>query len=223
MSAKHIAALAACVEGMRGRIDVARAITLAGVERQITPRAVLEASFEEGWTRQADASFFPREGSAKASFDNKIWVLGGTFREPSAGNRRVWTNAAWRSSDGETWSNVTGTYGANQDAAACVHSGRLYYSGGRRYSGGFDSSVWRSVYYTTDGATWTRVADIPVEPGGEGRYAHGMLSFGGLLWLLPGSDDRTQHRADKIYSSADGGTTWIEGVEFAASGGTFRT
>lgn len=129
--------------------------------------------------------------------------------------------AAMSTTDGTNWMNlVTG----EEDAGTlprgrmypnlCVHNGKICMNGGNMFGFGMFQAMSESNLWTTvDGKTWEQV-----QPEGEARpyrYAGTFFSFGGKLWTLGGVQSffsASQAKKD-IWSSADGGVTWVQEVE----------
>jgi hypothetical protein len=91
------------------------------------------------------------------------------------------------SDDGVNWSNLPSNLPNRQGCAAAVHAGAMWVTGGGR-----TNDVWTS----TDGTHWTQTPPPPWSP----REHHGLVSFGGKLWLLGGSP----YVGSEVWSSPDG-------------------
>ncbi|MDP1853638.1 MAG: kelch repeat-containing protein [Candidatus Omnitrophota bacterium] len=137
------------------------------------------------------------------NFDNGIFILGGdmgwgnllndVWYTPEvsdadlADGKQAWyaktSNAGWTARDGHT---------------ALVYDGRIWVFGGRDTSG-YRNDVW----YSSDGATWTRVADA----AWSARYHHAAVVFDNKIWVLGGKGS-SGYLNDVWYSSD--GVSWTQ-------------
>lgn len=133
--------------------------------------------------------------------------------------------AAMSTTDGTNWTNlVTGE--EDEDALPsgrafpniCVHNGKICLNGGLKYSGMMTTTAEENLWTTTDGKTWEQV--MPGEGTKPYRYMSTFFSFAGKLWILGGVQNfvSAQQMKNDIWSSTDGGATWVLEVEDVTSG-----
>ena len=144
-----------------------------------------------------------------------IYVVGG--EEGGSGNR---LGDVWRSTDGASWTETLAdgaAFDRRDDHGLLVHGGYLWVVGGGL---GFDSvgnaigrlnDVWRSA----DGENWRRMlASAPFVR----RSSHGMVSFGGSMWVVGGYDE-DEDILDDAWRSANG-VDWTRASAGAFDGHT---
>ena len=141
------------------------------------------------WTTvRADGAangFTARDRHAMASYDGKLWVVGGAA-------------SVWSSTDGAIWTQTTATPGwdASRVGPACtVYDGKLWMSCGNETSG--DK---KDVWHTTDGITWTQ-ATSSIHADFTPRYNVTFFSRGGRLYVGHGTGPKD------LWTSTDG-VTW---------------
>lgn len=193
----------------------------------------------ENWTKVAtNPKVIGAYGTKLVVLNNTMFAFGGYrygLDEDGVENSNVsWSGAAepiktaWRAmstTDGTNWTNlVTGEEEAvtipsgRMFANICVHEGKICMNRGNMFSFGMFQNVSEAnLWTTTDGKVWEKVVaegDAPYRNGGA------LFSFGGKLWTLGGFQnwiDAGQMKAD-IWSSADGGMTWVQEVADVAAG-----
>jgi len=126
------------------------------------------------------ASFYP------ALYDGRLWIVGGY--------NTVTRDDVWASDDGgASWvamgSFPTLTHGGH----LLAHGGRLWHLGGWSEEEGIQ---FDEVWWTTDGASWTEVADVM--PGS--CYYMSALGYRGSIVVAGGSESPC---ADGVYTSVD--------------------
>ena len=130
------------------------------------------------WTQATDAAPTPSSGGhASAVFDNKIWIVGGSYANPDD------ANDVWYSFDGVNWLNATdiGPWGGRIRHTCVSFEGKLWILGGDDYyeTAPYNGHVWNSV----DGETWIQVE--AVAPWGR-RIEHASVVFDNKIWILGG-------------------------------------
>ena len=134
-------------------------------------------------------SAMPRRGSAVATFDGRIYNLGGLDADASV--------FRYQSGQWHTDVNIPAPRGS---LAAAEFGGRLYVFGGR------DTQAMltvRSELWAFDGTTWDATpTDLPAE---QGRMEHGMAALNGVLYVFGGLNAASQ-ALDTVW--AFDGTTW---------------
>jgi hypothetical protein len=114
------------------------------------------------WTDVLSAApWGPRYGHGAVAHDGFLWILGGTD-EPNLLNGTSLFNDVWKSSDGETWTQVTAAapWAPRRLCTAVSYDGALWVIGGTDAEGQPMDDAWRS----SDGANWVEV-DEGVGPG----------------------------------------------------------
>ena len=147
-------------------------------------------------------AFGGRTRVAAASFNGRLWVIGGYYTD--------YLREVWSSADGVTWAreaDLPAGMAARSDAASVVSAdgGTLYLIGGETPDGRA-GDVWA----TTDGVNWVQ-RNAAAAFGPRNRSA--ALWFNNRLWVLGGSQDLGGGAAadqDDAWYSADGGVTWTE-------------
>ncbi|HOY67939.1 MAG TPA: Ig-like domain-containing protein [Candidatus Ozemobacteraceae bacterium] len=157
----------------------------------------------------ATERFGVRRGHATISFNNRLWVIGGS-------DGFTFFNDVWSSADGVTWQQElahTETPGASQfggrtNHACAVFNNRIWLTGGYIDTGtGLD--VTDDVWSSADGVIW-RLESASAEYWARGD--HQMLVFDGKLWILAGQTYDTDGRETLLgdtWASSDG-ITWTE-------------
>ncbi len=145
-------------------------------------------------------------------FRDTMWLMGGWYggRKPFASA----SNEVWSSTDGATWRQVTdhAAWSPRLGAGGAVFDGKMWILGGaERYYDG-KKHLLNDVWCSADGKTWRRVTDrAPWSP----RAYHGVLAFGGKLWVFGGGNYRPDHLAyNDVWCSTDG-ARWERVTEHA--------
>lgn len=133
------------------------------------------------WTRVVlNAPWMPRAFHAAATYDDKLWVMGGGHW----GVNPVFYRDVWCSADGVNWErrSSNAAWRARIWAAAASYNGLLWMMGG--FTGQVRGGT-NDIWYSTDGRNWYPYLSSPVWPA---RLAHSVLAFNGQLWVLAGSN-----------------------------------
>jgi hypothetical protein len=137
------------------------------------------------WTQATAAA----DWSARAYFggtvyDNKMWVMGGW----TASNTQK--NDVWYSTDGATWTQATAAaaWSARHAPSVLTYNNKMWVIGGASESGcgsksGCVQTYNNSVYYSTDGATWTQAT---AAANWTARANHTSVVYNNKMWVLGG-------------------------------------
>lgn len=136
-------------------------------------------------------------------FNDAMWVMGGWYNGRLPGHGA--SNQVWSSTDGVTWTQVTGTadWSPRIAAAAVVFRGRMWILGGtENYYFGDDRSLRNDVWSSADGKTWKLETDsAPWSP----RAYHAAVVHGGKIWVMGGGNYVPKyHGLNDVWSSANG-------------------
>ena len=173
-------------------------------------------------------------GSKLVVLNNTLFVFGGVrcgtdedgVEHGMAFNGAYYNSMEWAAmstTDGINWTNLVtgeeelGTYPTMAKAfpSVCVHDGKIYLT--RGVSGGMMPSTGDLAIWTTvDGKTWERIMSEGTTP----FYFGTLFSFNGKLWTLGGCQSfiTASQLKNDIWSSTDGGATWVQEVEDATAG-----
>lgn len=153
--------------------------------------------------------FSPRRGHATVSFNNRLWVIGGT-------DGSTFYNDVWSSGDGASWTlelvptgaSSTTQFGGRTNHACAVFNGRIWLTGGYIDTGtGID--VADDVWSSADGITW-RLESASAEYWARGD--HNMFVFDNKLWMVAGLTydiDGLETLLNDVWTSSDG-VHWTE-------------
>ena len=159
------------------------------------------------WTQAtAAAAFSPRAFHTSVVFNNKMWVIGGSYDDPET-SEFTNINDVWSSSDGVNWTQATATaaFSARSYHTSVVLGGKMWVIGG--YGNESDlNDVWSSP----DGATWTRAtAAAAFFP----RNGHASVVLGNKMWVIGGYGNESD--LNDVWSSSNG-VTWTQATAAAA-------
>jgi hypothetical protein len=146
--------------------------SIAGIDSTGTPIAdIWESTDGIHWNKLADNLVFgARERFEAVYFKNKFWVIGGTLN-------RYKKNDVWSSSDGITWNieRNPAEFPVRSDFAMATDGNTIILGGG---SPNYQQNFWLS----TDGITWTEIADSPF----SGRILFEIINFKGNYHFVGG-------------------------------------
>ncbi len=165
-----------------------------------TPTPVISGT---NWIQAtAEAAFPAREYFTMLSYNDKLWVIGGTDGADTT------YSDVWYSADGVTWTEATDSaaFGARSSHSSAVFDGRMWVIGGMDG----DYEIRNDVWYSTDGVTWTQATASAEFPA---RYGHSSVSDGYRLWVIAGGGD--VYAMNDVWYSTDG-VTWTEATDAAA-------
>jgi PKD repeat protein len=153
------------------------------------------------WTEAlASAPFSPRGGHTLLSYHGKLWVIGGLSRHHDGIFNEVGDhlNDVWCSADGLTWTRVTDSaaFPPRSGHASVVFKDRMWVMGGRGNSSipSFGNML-NDVWYSTDGATWTRVDGPRIFGPTDDLTA---VVFHDEMWVVDGRSTNIWHSGDGI-------------------------
>ena len=177
--------------------------TTISLEAGSTPPNFFEGvSTDDGSENGLIAPWSARRRHQAVSFNGALWLLGG--------NDNSKKNDVWKSTDGETWTQVdangSSVVGLNAPWSprwghqAVSFNDALWILGGNG-STAKENDVWTS----TDGTSWTEVTTTGTK--WSARQNHQVVSFNGALWVLGGFDGTNKN---DVWKSSSDGTTWTE-------------
>jgi hypothetical protein len=127
----------------------------------------------------ASAPFAPRTDFGVASFDGKVWVVGGYITTNTI-------NDVWCSEDGAQWQNIAAhaAFSARSNAPLVCYHGRLWLFGGESTNESSGNEVWS----TLDGGQWRFEGKANYS---ERRNA-AVEVFGDRIWVFGGRNNYSQ-------------------------------
>jgi len=154
------------------------------------------------WERVQTTSIWPaRSGHAAVVFDDKIWVMGGNYR-----------NDVWYSSDGIEWIEAVteADWSPRSGLTSVAFDDRMWVIGGENWP------YFNDVWYSEDGTNWTRDGSMPRNE----LLGITSLVFGGQMWIVGGTPSGLAKPSlnvrgdypDFIWHSVDG-AEWVEVTE----------
>ncbi len=165
-----------------------------------------------GWT--------PRLAAGLVSFQDKLWIAGGT-ENYYFGDERSLKNDVWWSSDGKVWKAATeaAEWAPRAYHQLVAHDGKLWVLGGGNYVPEY--SARNDVWCSEDGVHWTQVTSAaPWSP----RLWFSAVSWRGYMWVLGGWSNNPSKNWGDVWYSRDGkdwkqlpcSTIWKERHEHSA-------
>jgi len=152
----------------------------------------------------AAAPWAGREGHTSVVYHDKIWVLGASYGGYEA-ERDV-----WYSTNGTDWTQATNAapWGGRRGFASVVHDDKIWVIGGSRSAYPRGDEYLNDVWYSTDGASWTKTID---QAPWSGRYGHTCVVFQDKIWVMGGSGSGS---TDDVWYSDDG-VNWMQAAKAA--------
>jgi hypothetical protein len=151
------------------------------------------------WTFVSTAPWQGRHAAGWASFDNKLWVVGG---DDNSGN---YQNDVWSSPDGVSWTMLTDSVPWANRATQYVlpFNGKLWLMGGQQvFENSSNVVAYNDVYSSVDGINWELVtANAGWSPRG---LILGHVVFNNLMWVIGGGLYDNPTYLNDVWSSADG-------------------
>lgn len=142
---------------------------------------------ENGTSTKAEISTTNFSGSYQSAlieFNNRLWLIGGTYTEQSVSGENEKTGNIWSSSDGVNWileSTIERLTDQVHSAQLAVHNNKLWVIGSQGDSG-TDNPIWSSI----DGKDWFLETESPqFSP----RKWFELVSFDNKLWVFGGYSD----------------------------------
>ena len=156
-----------------------------------------DVSFSFDIVYGSKGGWLPREGHQAFSYDNKIWILGGSVSGSIVEND-IWTSA----DNGTNWTQVSvnGTHWSKRTYyQAFAYNNKVWVLGGKEGITGTGrlNDIWTSA---DSGITWTEVS--PPETHWAVREEHQAFVYNDKIWVLAGLDDSS------VWNSSDDGVTW---------------
>jgi hypothetical protein len=164
--------------------------------------------------------FGNRSGYTMASFNNKLWVIGGML--PTKDHDQ---NDVWVSEDGKTWSLVTDSadFPPRSMHSSFEFNGKLWVIGGVEYDKRITEGQYYfcrdDAWYSTDGLHWTCATDSA--PFG-GRFYLASVVFNNAMWVIGGCNICNDGPPiyNDVWFSYDG-TVWQKAADSAGVGLSF--
>jgi hypothetical protein len=156
------------------------------------------------WIKEKDhAAFNARADALAAVFNNKMWIIGGTY---DGSSMDAIYKDIWSSADGKNWTLVTAdpAFGDRYSASAVVHDNKLWIIAGTgsSYGGLYRNDIW----YSIDGYNWQEATNSAEF---EARAGHDSVEFDNRLWVIGGifNDYGSDWKADVWYAPFKGTPT----------------
>lgn len=166
-----------------------------------TKSEVWYSSDGASWTAaNLDAPFTARQGHTAITFDNKIWVFGGSGLG--------FTDDVWHSNDGINWTEALSNVPFLKRAGHTMtfFKNKLWIIGGS--GGNFSGGVKKDVWYSSDGLNWEEAT--PAAQFSK-RLNHTTVVFDNKLWVIGGRSQfvfNSDVKNDVWYSSD--GVNWTD-------------
>ncbi|MFA4861050.1 hypothetical protein [Methanoregula sp.] len=160
----------------------------------LTGIAYAETPAYGNWTEITNnADFGPKGYFGSCSFDNQLWVIGGSD------DRGNFTNDVWSSFDGKNWNLITSnaSFSPRVSFGVAEFNNRLWVIGGASKESGMND-IWSS----RDGKNWDLVT---TNANFTPRSDMGVTVFDNRLWVIGGYDSKA---INDVWSSRDG-KDWI--------------
>jgi hypothetical protein len=165
-------------------------------ESTILPYVDSQATASAGWS--------VRSGHQSVIFNNKMWVIGGSYFSQSSYS---YYNDVWYSLDGITWIQATENAGwhARAEHQCIVFNNKMWVIGGL-YSVGLPPYDYvpyelNDVWYSSDGKIWEQ-ATANAEWGG--RHCHQSIVFDNKMWVIGGYDQKGGESKNDVWYSSNG-------------------
>lgn len=171
---------------------------------------VLSSADGVNWTVEvADPPWVERALATVGVYDDKLWMIGGQDLLGLPADQ-VHHNDVWSSVDGVNWVEVAPDEDNEEGSKArfagrgvvsniVEFMGRMWLVGGARYNDGEAPLVFREVWSSEDGATWTQ----HTTPPWLGRMWPDVRVWDGKLWMMFGHAD-TLGNSNEVWYTADG-------------------
>ena len=166
---------------------------------------------QDWYEKTNSANFNARYGHTSLEFNNQMYVIGGT-------DGTNYYNDVWRSSDGETWTNLgNASFSVREGHSAVVYNNQIWVIGGKNSSG----NVLKDVWVSGNGTTWTQAGGtIPW----SGRSHHTSVVYddgsGDRIFVIGGVDN-FGNGFPEVWDTNDG-NVWNQRTNAAAWGNRSR-
>ncbi|WP_445355262.1 Ig-like domain-containing protein [Microbulbifer sp. EKSA008] len=162
------------------------------------------------WKLESETpGFSARFGHQLISYDERLWLIGGTEDYGDTGKKDIWSSI-----DGINWTLVTDNppFISRHFHQALNFNNKIWVFGGKGDLGS-DDVMWSS----TDGINWSKETLNPIF---NTRYDHQFVAFKNKLWLIGGWDTEMAEYTNDIWSSMDGVNWTLEtsSAPFSARG-----
>ena len=141
------------------------------------------------WQQAVGNADWPiRDEHTSLVYDNKMWILGGSWVN-------VYRNDVWYSTNGRNWEQATGAAGwsSRHRHTSLVYDNKMWVLGG--YDG---RNRLNDVWHSTDGRNWEQATD---NAGWSSRYRHTSLVYDNKMWVIGGQNDSN---LNDVWYSRDG-------------------
>ncbi len=145
----------------------------------------------------ADTKFKPRLHGSCVTFDNKLWLIGGSFNT----NGLDRTSEVWSSVDGNTWTLAAkdAAFKRRGGHASVVFKGKMWVIGGISEDG-----IMNDVWASEEGKNWELVTPAAGFPE---AVLHTATVFDNKIWVIGGYSDIGYN--NDVWFSEDG-ATWTQ-------------
>lgn len=170
-------------------------------------------------THAVDTSWGQLQAFGLCAMGSKLWIVGGLEKHASISD--TGSSSVWSSPDGVTWTNQTTTGGFGTVGVAggrwghglCSTGNTLVVIGGVLQ--GPPSTVVGDVWSSSDGISWTQI-----NAGGDFAVRAGIGCFApNGTPMFYGGGDFVTNIYDDLWTSADGGATWVRAFVAATGAG----
>lgn len=146
------------------------------------------------------ANFGVRNSHASAIYDHRLWVVGGSTKEPVT-NNDIYYNDVWYSYDGMEWEEISANapFSARDAHTSVIFDDKLWVIAGN------DGNTRNDVWSTEDGQNWVEAVHNAPFPS---RMEHTSAVLDGKMWVIGGRDGNFNDMND-VWFSIDG-TNWTK-------------
>ena len=169
-------------------------------------RAITSTTDGINWTVAPSSSVTGLTGGISRhtafAFNNAMWAIGG--QTTSGMDDLLTTNTIWKSTNGTTWTQQTGSgLSARAGHASIVYNGNIYIAGGYMNGGEHE---YRDVLRSSNGTTWTTITS---SPGWVKRNDHTLVANSTGMYLIGGNGGDNGEFLKDVWHSTDG-ITWTQ-------------
>ncbi len=141
----------------------------------------------------ADGPFLARNNHTSVEFNNRIWIIGGSF-----------SNNVWSSNNGVNWTLETenADFSPREFHTSVVFDNKIWVIGGLGIDNFGFTIALNDVWSSSDGISWTLENDNANFPP---RYIHSSVVFDNKIWVINGFDGSVSPSTyNDVWSSSDG-------------------